>query len=219
MQHLDHGRLGDPQDLGLDQRRCRRQVERLPRKGSLAHEIAHAQKRDDGRLALLGQDGDLHLAFPDLVDAARRIALSEQRGLRLVDGKRATRSGHREKLGGVALPRLAALAAFRRRRGLATRTLHDLLARHPLPLGFFRSRPGAHGRRQAVPELQVSGALGKAAHPGRCAASPVTPPRASAPGAPGSRARPAGCWYRGRRSPPRQPSSGSRSPAAGSRRR
>ena len=56
-------------------RRDRRYALRLPGKASFAEEFVRPKDRDDGFLALLGNDGDLHLALLDVEDLVRRVSL------------------------------------------------------------------------------------------------------------------------------------------------
>ena len=58
-------------DGGVRHGRDRRHTLRLPGKASLAEELVRSENCDDGFLALLRNDGDLHLA---LLDIEHRIA-------------------------------------------------------------------------------------------------------------------------------------------------
>ena len=55
--------------------RDRRYALRLPGKTSLAEEFVRTEDCDDRFLALLGNDGELHLAFLDVEDRIGRVAL------------------------------------------------------------------------------------------------------------------------------------------------
>ena len=55
--------------------RDRRYTLRLPGKTSFAEEFVRSQDRDDGFFALLGNDGDLHLALLDIEDRIANLPL------------------------------------------------------------------------------------------------------------------------------------------------
>ena len=75
MDHIDNGRLLQPHDDGVRHGRDRRDALRLPGKTSFAEEFIRSENCDDRFLALLGNDGDLHLAFLDVEDRVRGVAL------------------------------------------------------------------------------------------------------------------------------------------------
>ena len=75
MDHADDRRFLQPHDDGFRHRRGRRHAQRLPGEASFAEEFVRSENCDDGFLALLGNDGDLHLAFLDVEDRIRRVAL------------------------------------------------------------------------------------------------------------------------------------------------
>src|ERR1700731_3947749 len=77
----DKCRFGNPpqesnfQRLGISHRRDRRYALRLPSKTSFTEELVRSMNCDDCFLALLRNDGDLHLASLDVEDRIRRISL------------------------------------------------------------------------------------------------------------------------------------------------
>ena len=75
MDHADNGRLFQSHDNGVRHGRDRRDALRLPGKTSLAEEFVRSKDGDDGFLALLGNDGELHLALLDVKDRIRSVAL------------------------------------------------------------------------------------------------------------------------------------------------
>jgi hypothetical protein len=77
MDHIDDGCPFQPHDDGVRHGRDRRDALRLPGQTSLAEEFIRSEKRDDRFLALLGNDGDLRLAFLDIEDRVGGIALRE----------------------------------------------------------------------------------------------------------------------------------------------
>ena len=75
MNHADNSRFFQPHDDGVRHRRDRRYALRLPGKTSFTEEIVRSKHCDDGFLALLRNDGDLHLAALDVEDRIRRVSL------------------------------------------------------------------------------------------------------------------------------------------------
>ena len=77
MDHADNRRFFQAHDDGVHYRRDRRYPPRLPGKTSLTEKIVRSKHCDDGFLALLGNDGDLHLAALDVEDRIRRVSLGK----------------------------------------------------------------------------------------------------------------------------------------------
>ena len=75
MDHLDNSRFFQSSDDGVCHGRNRRYTLRLPSKTSLAEKLVRSKDGDDGFLALLGNDGELRLAFLDVEDRIAWIAL------------------------------------------------------------------------------------------------------------------------------------------------
>ena len=75
MDHVDNRCLLQSRDDGIRHGRDRRYALRLPGKTSLAEEIVGTENCDDRFLALLGNDGELRLAFLDVEDRIARVAL------------------------------------------------------------------------------------------------------------------------------------------------
>src|SRR6476660_7400410 len=72
MEDADHGRFLQPHDLALRHRRCGRQAHRLSVQASFSAEFVRSQYRDDGFLALLGDNGDFDFAFLNVEHRIRR---------------------------------------------------------------------------------------------------------------------------------------------------
>ena len=77
MDQPDDGRLFEPDDDGVHHGRDRRDPLRLPGKASFAEKLARSKNCDDGFLALLGNDGELRLAFLDVEDRIASFALGK----------------------------------------------------------------------------------------------------------------------------------------------
>src|ERR1700730_972680 len=77
MDHAENRRLLQACDDGFRHSRDRRYALRLPRKTSFTEEFVRSKNCDDGFLALLRNDGDLHLAFLDVEDRIRRVSLGK----------------------------------------------------------------------------------------------------------------------------------------------
>src|SRR6202011_2761455 len=75
MDHADNRRFLQACDDGFRHSRDRRYALRMPGKTSFTEEFVCFKNCDDGLLALLRNDGDLHLAFLDVEDRIRRISL------------------------------------------------------------------------------------------------------------------------------------------------
>ena len=75
MDHADNSRFFQPHDDGVRHGRDRRDALRLPGKTSFTEEFVRSKNCDDGFLALLRNDGDLHLAFLDVEDRIGRVSL------------------------------------------------------------------------------------------------------------------------------------------------
>ena len=75
MDHADNRCFFQPHDDGFRHRRHRRYAPRLPGKTSFTEEFVRSKHCDDGFLALLRNDGDLHLAALDVEDRIRGISL------------------------------------------------------------------------------------------------------------------------------------------------
>jgi hypothetical protein len=73
MDHADNGRFFQSHDDGVRHRRDRRYAVRLPSQTSFTEEIVRSKNCDDGFLALLRNDGDLHFAALDVEDRIRRV--------------------------------------------------------------------------------------------------------------------------------------------------
>src|SRR6202040_2911305 len=74
MDHADNSRFFQAHDDGVHHRQDRRYAPHLPGKTSFTEEIVRSKHCDDGFLALLRNNGDLHLAALD-VDRIRRVSL------------------------------------------------------------------------------------------------------------------------------------------------
>src|ERR1700730_1051396 len=68
MDHADNRRFFQAHDNGVHYRRDRRYAPRLPGKTSFTEELVRSKHCDDCFLALLGNDGNLHLAALDVED-------------------------------------------------------------------------------------------------------------------------------------------------------
>ena len=77
MDDVDDGRFFQPHDDAVRHRPDRRDALRLTGQASLAEEFIRSENGDDRFLALLGNDGDLRLAFLDVEDRVGGIALRE----------------------------------------------------------------------------------------------------------------------------------------------
>ena len=77
MDQADDGRLFQADNDGVRHGRDRRHPLHLPGKTSLAEEFVRSQDCDDGFFALLGNDGDLHLALLDIEDRIASVALGK----------------------------------------------------------------------------------------------------------------------------------------------
>src|SRR4029077_15621262 len=86
MENADDSRLLQPHDLAI--RHCRgcRYPQRLSDQASLAAKLVRSEKRNNGFLPMLGNDGDLDLSFLDVEHRVRRIALPEDRLVLLIFG-------------------------------------------------------------------------------------------------------------------------------------
>src|ERR1700737_2302298 len=73
--HADNRRFFQAHDDGVRHRRGRRYALRLPGKTSFTEEIIRSKHCDDGFLALLRNDGDLHLTALDVEDRIRGVSL------------------------------------------------------------------------------------------------------------------------------------------------
>jgi len=91
----------DPHDLAVAHRLGCRQPQRLADQASFAEEFARSEDRDDRFLALLGRDGDLDLAFLDVIDGVCRSGLSIDDDVLGVVGDRAAPAHGREKRLGI----------------------------------------------------------------------------------------------------------------------
>src|ERR1041385_6648397 len=77
MNDADDGGFFQLHDDRFAERRGCRYPLRLSGKAALAEEFVAFEDRDDGLLALLGNDGDFHLALLDVEDLVRRVTLRE----------------------------------------------------------------------------------------------------------------------------------------------
>jgi hypothetical protein len=77
MDHADNSRFLQSHDDGFRHRQDRRYALRLPGQTSFPEEFVRFKNCDDGFLALLRNDGDLHLAFLDVEDRIRRVSLGK----------------------------------------------------------------------------------------------------------------------------------------------
>jgi hypothetical protein len=77
LDHADNSRFFEAHDDRVRHRRDRRYAMRLPGETSFTEEIVRSKHCDDGFLALLRNDGELHLAALDVEDRVRRISLGE----------------------------------------------------------------------------------------------------------------------------------------------
>src|ERR1700730_13100402 len=77
MDHADNSRFFQAGDDGVRHPRDRRYALRLPGKTSFTEEIVRSKHCDDGFLALLRNNGDLHLAALDVEDRIRRVSLGK----------------------------------------------------------------------------------------------------------------------------------------------
>ncbi len=75
MDHADNSRFFQSHDDGVRHRRNRRYALRLPGQTSFTKEFVRSKNCDDGFLALLRNDSDLHLAFLDVENRIRRVSL------------------------------------------------------------------------------------------------------------------------------------------------
>jgi Beta-lactamase len=75
MEHADNGRFFQSDDDGFRHCRDRRYPQSLSGQTSFTEEVVRSKNCDDGFLALLRNDGDLHLAFLDIEDRIRRVSL------------------------------------------------------------------------------------------------------------------------------------------------
>ena len=75
MNHADNSRFFQPHDDRVRDRLDRRYPPRLPSKTSFTEKIVRSKHCDDGFLALLRNDGDLHLAALDVEDRIRGVSL------------------------------------------------------------------------------------------------------------------------------------------------
>ena len=75
MDHAQDRRLVEPHDNGVCHDRNGGDTLRLPGEAALAEELVRSKNGDDGFLALLGDDGELHFALLDVKDRVRRVAL------------------------------------------------------------------------------------------------------------------------------------------------
>jgi hypothetical protein len=75
--HIDNGRLFQPHDDAVRHGRDGCDALRLTGKTSLAEEFIGSEDRDDRFLALLGNDGDLGLAFLDIEHRVSGVPLGE----------------------------------------------------------------------------------------------------------------------------------------------
>ena len=77
MDHADNSRFFQSHDDGVRHRRDSRYALHLPHQTSFTEEFVRPKNCDDGFLALLRNDGDLHLAFLDVEDRIRGVSLCE----------------------------------------------------------------------------------------------------------------------------------------------
>src|ERR1700730_10554708 len=77
MDHAENRRFLQEHDDGFRHRPDRRYALRLTGQTTFTDEIVRSQNCDDGFLALLRNDGDLHLAFLDVEDRIRRVSLGK----------------------------------------------------------------------------------------------------------------------------------------------
>ena len=75
MDNTDNRRFFQSHDDGVRHRRGCRYAQRLPGKTTFTKEVIRSKNCDDGFLASLRNDGDLHLAFLDVEDRNRRVSL------------------------------------------------------------------------------------------------------------------------------------------------
>ena len=75
--HPDNSRLFQPRDDGVRHDRDRRDTLHLPSEASFAEELIRSKNGDDRFLALLGNDGELRLAFLNVEDRIARVALGK----------------------------------------------------------------------------------------------------------------------------------------------
>ena len=77
LDHADNSRFFQAHDDGVHYRRDRRYAQSLPGKTSFSEEIVRSKHCDDGFLALLRSDGDLHFAALDVEDRIRGVSLEK----------------------------------------------------------------------------------------------------------------------------------------------
>ena len=77
MDHADNRRFLQSHDDGVRHRCDRRYAPRLPGQTSFTEEVVRTKKCDDGFLALLRNDSDLHLAVLEEEDRIRRVSLGK----------------------------------------------------------------------------------------------------------------------------------------------
>src|SRR5580704_10050281 len=75
MNHGDDGRFFQPHDDGIRQSSGRRYSQRLPAKTPFTEEMVRGKNGNDRFLALLRNDGDLHVAFLNVEDRVGRVSL------------------------------------------------------------------------------------------------------------------------------------------------
>src|SRR5436309_7492891 len=84
VKHAQHQQLLDPEEIAICDRCGRCHAQRLACQASLAEELTGVQCGDDRFLALLGYNGELHLALSKIEYAIRGLSLSEDAALRAV---------------------------------------------------------------------------------------------------------------------------------------
>ena len=77
MEHAENHRFFQSHDDGVRHRRGCRYAQRLPGQTTFTKEFGRSKNPDDGFLALLRNDGDLHLALLDVEDRIRRVSLGK----------------------------------------------------------------------------------------------------------------------------------------------
>jgi hypothetical protein len=75
MNHAKNSHFFQPHDNGVRQSRDRRHAPCLPGQTTFAKEFVRSKNCDDCFLALLRNDGDLHLALLDVEDRIRKVSL------------------------------------------------------------------------------------------------------------------------------------------------
>ncbi len=84
VEHARHLRLLNPGQAAIGDRLRRRYSQRLTGETPVTEELVGAQKADDRFLALLGGDGELHLAAAEVEHCVRRISLAVDGAVRAI---------------------------------------------------------------------------------------------------------------------------------------